>query len=57
MSEEVLAARVDTLVKAHLLQVTSHMLSLQTALASSGGNHHCTCAPSLAMPWANEWQL
>lgn len=40
MSEEVLAARVDTLVKAHLLQVTSHMLSLQTALASSAKQQH-----------------
>lgn len=37
LSEEALAARVDTLVKAHLLQVTSHMLALQTALASAGG--------------------
>ncbi len=37
VSEEALAARVDMLVKAHLLQVTSHMLTLQSALASAGG--------------------
>ncbi|PRW56078.1 membrane -like [Chlorella sorokiniana] len=40
LSEEALAARVDTLVKAHLLQVTSHMLALQTALASSVKQQH-----------------
>ena len=37
VGDEALAARVDALVKAHLLHVTSHMVALQSALASAGG--------------------
>jgi hypothetical protein len=36
ISDEELAARVDLLVKAHLLQVSNQMLGLQAALASAG---------------------
>lgn len=36
-SEEALAAQVDSLVRAHLLQVSQQMLGLQAALASAGG--------------------
>lgn len=36
MTEEQLAVRVDALVKAHLLHVSSQMMALQAALASSG---------------------
>lgn len=36
VSDEELAARVDALVKAHLLHVSTQMLGLQAALASAG---------------------
>ena len=43
LTEEQLAARVDTLVKAHLLHITNQMLALHTALANSGGPPVCDC--------------